>query len=68
MAIPFRLFNKGAGIFSIFFQKSDVFLYLGYPPNNSSAPSPEIATLTFFLAKLDNKKVGICEGSEKGSS
>ena len=41
--------ERTLGCFLILFQKEAIFLYLGYPPNNSSAPSPEIATVIFFL-------------------
>ncbi len=43
-------------------------LYLEYPPNNSSPPSPDKATFTFCFVKEDNKYVGIAEASANGSS
>ena len=30
-------------------------LYILYPPNNSSAPSPDKTTVTCFFASLDKK-------------
>ena len=42
--------------------------YLGYPPKNSSPPSPERATVTYFLANLHKKYVGILLLSANGSS
>ena len=41
--------------------------YLLYPANSSSPPSPDNATLTFFLVNLLNKKVGIADESNEVS-
>ena len=45
--------EKTLGCFLTLFQKKAIFLYLGYPPNNSSAPSPDIATVIFFFTNLN---------------
>jgi hypothetical protein len=42
--------------------------YRVYPPNNSSPPSPDNATVTCRRASWATRCVGICEESAKGSS
>src|SRR3989338_5952617 len=42
--------------------------YILYPPNSSSAPSPESTTFTFFRASRARKYKATAEGSATGSS
>ena len=58
----------GRGTFDAAPHSASIRRYRRYPPNSSSPPSPDSATVTCLRVMPHTRAVGICDGSANGSS